>query len=152
MENRNSLQPATISHCKVIRLSYFREFILWCTANWALFRSNFFNSISADTTYIIIGFVLVSIAYYRGGGEHFLGLKATGSMLLQLLPMLFLALIVIIIGGVGTVQGALLGAMMIGIIDSLGKVYFPDFALFTIYLAMIFILLFRPQGLLGRLQ
>lgn len=68
------------------------------------------------------------------------------------IELLFLALIVIIIGGVGTVQGALLGAMMIGIIDSLGKVYFPDFALFTIYLAMIFILLFRPQGLLGRSQ
>ena len=66
--------------------------------------------------------------------------------------ILLLAIIVIVVGGVGYVQGALAGALLIGIIDSFGKAYFPDFALFTVYLAMIVILLTRPTGLLGRAQ
>ena len=61
-------------------------------------------------------------------------------------------MIVIVVGGVGNVQGALLGAIVIGLIDSFGKAYFPDFALFTVYLAMIIILLVRPFGILGRPQ
>jgi branched-chain amino acid transport system permease protein len=66
--------------------------------------------------------------------------------------ILIFALIVIVVGGVGYVQGALAGALLIGVIDSFGKAYFPDFALFTIYLTMIIILLSRPTGLLGRAQ
>jgi branched-chain amino acid transport system permease protein len=66
--------------------------------------------------------------------------------------ILLFALIVIVVGGVGYVQGALSGAIVIGLIDSFGKAYFPDFALFTVYLAMIIILLSRPTGLLGRVQ
>jgi branched-chain amino acid transport system permease protein len=66
--------------------------------------------------------------------------------------ILIFALIVIVVGGVGYVQGALAGALLIGLIDSFGKLYFPDFALFTVYLAMIIILLARPTGLLGRAQ
>jgi len=51
---------------------------------------------------------------------------------------------------VGSVQGALVGAMLIGAIDTIGRSRFPQFALFTTYLAMVVILLVRPAGLLGR--
>ena len=64
--------------------------------------------------------------------------------------ILLLAVAVMVIGGIGYIEGALLGAMMIGLIDSFGKVFFPDFAMFTIYVAMIIILLVRPIGILGR--
>jgi branched-chain amino acid transport system permease protein len=63
---------------------------------------------------------------------------------------LMLAMIVVIVGGTGSVQGTLLGAMIIGLVDAFGKAYFPDFAYFAIYIALILILLFRPAGLLGR--
>jgi branched-chain amino acid transport system permease protein len=66
------------------------------------------------------------------------------------LDMLLLALIVTIVGGVGKVQGALVGGLLIGIIDTFGKALFPAFGLFTMYLALIIILLIRPSGLLGR--
>jgi branched-chain amino acid transport system permease protein len=59
-------------------------------------------------------------------------------------------MVVIVIGGVGSVQGALVGAMLIGAIDTIGRSRFPQFALFTTYLAMVVILLVRPAGLLGR--
>jgi hypothetical protein len=64
--------------------------------------------------------------------------------------MFMIALIIIIVGGVGSVQGALLGAMIIGLVDAFGKAYFPALSMFSMYLTMIVILLVRPQGLLGR--
>ncbi len=64
--------------------------------------------------------------------------------------MFLLALIVIIVGGVGSIQGALLGSIIIGLIDAFGKAMFPDYAMFSMYIAMIVILLVRPRGLMGR--
>lgn len=64
--------------------------------------------------------------------------------------IMFLGFVVVVVGGVGSVQGALLGAMLIGVIDTMGKAYFPDFAMFTMYLVMVVILMVRPAGLLPR--
>lgn len=63
---------------------------------------------------------------------------------------LTLSMIVVIVGGAGSIQGALAGGLIIGIVDALGKAFFPEIAYFTIYLVFIIILLFRPNGLLGR--
>jgi len=64
--------------------------------------------------------------------------------------ILLLALIVIIVGGVGSVTGALLGGVLIGLIDAFGRAVIPELAMFTMYLAMVIVLTIRPQGLLGR--
>ena len=64
--------------------------------------------------------------------------------------MLFVALAVVIVGGVGSVQGALAGALLIGTINTLAVTYFPGIAVFAQYLLMVLILLLRPSGLLGR--
>ena len=64
--------------------------------------------------------------------------------------VLLLALIVVIVGGVGSVQGALLGGILIGVIDAFGRAVVPQLAMFTMYLTMIVVLIIRPQGLLGR--
>jgi branched-chain amino acid transport system permease protein len=57
---------------------------------------------------------------------------------------------VIIIGGVGSVPGALAGALLIGIIQALGIMVAPRLAVAFIFLALCSVLLLRPQGLLGR--
>src|ERR1700720_784678 len=59
------------------------------------------------------------------------------------------AFIVIVIGGMGSLRGAFVGSLMIGIADTFGKAYFQSIALFLIYLAMTVVLLIRPQGLFG---
>ena len=59
------------------------------------------------------------------------------------------AFIVIVIGGMGSLRGAFVGSLLIGIVDTFGKAYFPTLALFLIYLTMAFVLLIRPQGLFG---
>lgn len=59
------------------------------------------------------------------------------------------AFIVVAIGGLGSLRGSFIGAMIIGFADTFGKAYFPDAAMFLMYLAMIVILLVRPRGLFG---
>jgi len=59
------------------------------------------------------------------------------------------AFIVIVIGGMGSLRGAFIGSLLIGIADTFGKAYFQSIALFLIYLAMVAVLLIRPQGLFG---
>jgi len=63
--------------------------------------------------------------------------------------ILLLTLIVIIVGGVGSLKGALVGSLVIGLIDNFGKVLFPELARFTIYAPMVIILAFKPSGLFG---
>jgi branched-chain amino acid transport system permease protein len=64
--------------------------------------------------------------------------------------LLLLAMAVCIVGGVGSIQGALAGALLIGIIYTLVATYLSVLAMFTAYLIMIIILIFRPSGLRGR--
>jgi branched-chain amino acid transport system permease protein len=59
------------------------------------------------------------------------------------------AFIVIVIGGMGSLRGAFVGSLLIGVCDTFGKAYFQSIAMFLIYLAMIIVLLIRPQGLFG---
>jgi branched-chain amino acid transport system permease protein len=63
--------------------------------------------------------------------------------------ILLLTLIVIIVGGVGSLKGALVGSLLIGLIDNFGKVFFPELARFTIYAPMVVILALKPSGLFG---
>jgi branched-chain amino acid transport system permease protein len=61
----------------------------------------------------------------------------------------FLAIAVCIIGGVGSVQGALVGALLLGITTALVATYLPLMSMFVMYILMVVILVFRPSGLLG---
>jgi branched-chain amino acid transport system permease protein len=59
------------------------------------------------------------------------------------------AFIVIVIGGMGSLRGAFVGSLLIGIADVFGKTYAPELATFLIYFVMALVLLVRPQGLFG---
>lgn len=65
------------------------------------------------------------------------------------LEILLLAFVVVIIGGLGSLKGALVGGLLVGLLDNFGKVLFPQFALFTIFAPMAIILAVRPTGLFG---
>ena len=64
--------------------------------------------------------------------------------------ILILALVVLVIGGLGSISGSLLAGLMVGVVETLGKVFFPQLAMFIIFVLMALVLLFRPQGLLGK--
>jgi branched-chain amino acid transport system permease protein len=63
--------------------------------------------------------------------------------------VLMLATVVVVVGGLGSLRGTLASCLLVGILDSFGKVYFPDFALVSIFIVMVVVLLVRPAGLFG---
>lgn len=63
---------------------------------------------------------------------------------------LLASLVVVIVGGMGSIPGAALGALLIGLAEQFGSVYFPTYAVVLTFLIMVVVLAFRPQGLLGR--
>jgi branched-chain amino acid transport system permease protein len=65
------------------------------------------------------------------------------------IEILIPAFIVVVIGGMGSLRGAFVASLFVGIVDTFGKAYFPDAAIFVIYLLMVVVLLTRPQGLFG---
>jgi branched-chain amino acid transport system permease protein len=64
--------------------------------------------------------------------------------------MLPLALIIVILGGVGSLFGAFVGSFIIGFIYTFGSALLPDLAYVILFLPMIFVIAFRPRGLFGR--
>lgn len=65
--------------------------------------------------------------------------------------MIIVAFGVVIVGGVGSIGGALIAALIIGIVESLGILIFPQFAEAFLYIIVVISLLIRPSGLFGKL-
>ena len=63
---------------------------------------------------------------------------------------LLASLVVVIVGGMGSIPGAALGALLIGLAEQFGSVYLPTYAVVLTFLIMVVVLAFRPQGILGR--
>jgi branched-chain amino acid transport system permease protein len=94
------------------------------------------------TAVFAVGSLLATTAGVLGGPIYGArpGLDAT---------VLILALVVVVIGGLGSVRGALVGALIIGQIDTLGRMLLPELASFVLFAALALVLVLRPQGLFG---
>jgi branched-chain amino acid transport system permease protein len=64
--------------------------------------------------------------------------------------ILLYALVVVIVGGLGSIEGAAVGSIVIGLIDSFSRIWIPEFSYFAVFAPMAIILMVRPRGLLGR--
>lgn len=65
--------------------------------------------------------------------------------------VMLLGFVVVIIGGLGSLKGSLVGGLIVGLLDNFGKTFFPEFAMFTIFVPMLAILVIRPTGIFGRI-
>ena len=65
----------------------------------------------------------------------------------EILPLSFA---VVIIGGLGSIRGAVVGSLIVGLVDNFGKALFPEISYFTLYAPMALILAVKPTGLFGR--
>ena len=61
--------------------------------------------------------------------------------------VLIICFVVVVIGGIGSVRGALVAALLVGAVDTFGKVFFPHAAGVLVYVLMALVLLWRPEGL-----
>jgi branched-chain amino acid transport system permease protein len=62
-------------------------------------------------------------------------------------PVLIMCFVVVVIGGIGSVRGALIAALLVGLVDTFGKVLLPQLAGMLVYMLMAAVLLWRPEGL-----
>jgi len=67
-------------------------------------------------------------------------------------PGLLYSLVVVVVGGLGTLSGAVVGSVLVGPADTFGKVLFQDVALAVIFAIVALVLLLKPTGLLGRIR
>jgi branched-chain amino acid transport system permease protein len=65
----------------------------------------------------------------------------------EILPYAF---VVVIVGGLGSLPGAMVGSLMVGLLDNFGKALFPELSYFTLFAPMALILALKPTGLFGR--
>jgi len=97
---------------------------------------------------------LFTIVFALGAGlAAFAGI--IGGPILSVYPgldgdMLPLALVVVILGGTGSLLGSFVGSLVIGFIYNFGQALLPELAYFVLFLPMLLVLILRPQGLFGR--
>jgi len=97
---------------------------------------------------------LFTIVFCLGAGlAGFAGMM--GGPILSVYPgldsdMLPLALVVVILGGTGSLLGSLVGSFVVGFLYNFGQALVPELAYFVLFLPMVLILVARPQGLFGR--
>ena len=61
--------------------------------------------------------------------------------------MLIICFVVVVIGGIGSITGALIASLLVGFVDTFGKVFLPQAAGVLVYVLMALILLWKPDGL-----
>ncbi len=64
--------------------------------------------------------------------------------------VLIICFVVVVIGGIGSITGALIASMLVGFVDTFGKVFFAEYSGIGVYLLMAIILIWRPEGLMKR--
>jgi branched-chain amino acid transport system permease protein len=106
------------------------------------------RGVGIDTSRIsMFVFALGAFLAALGGvvGGAFLGVYP--GLDFQILPIAFA---VVIIGGMGSLTGAAIGALIVGLADNFGKALFPEVSYFTLYAPMALLLAVKPTGLFGR--
>jgi branched-chain amino acid transport system permease protein len=101
-----------------------------------------------------INIKLLSTLVFTGGAflAGFAGVMA--SPIIPVLPgidwdVLTLAMVVVVVGGLGSLRGALLGGLLIGLADTFGKFLLPEVAIVLIFLVLAVVLIIRPSGIFG---
>lgn len=132
-------------------------FLLWMlidkTRIGAIIRASVDNREIAEATGIPVTLVFTGVFGLGSALAGFAG--AIGGVFVGLYPgadfdILLLAFVVVIVGGIGSTAGAFVGSLFVGLVDSFGKVFFPELAMFTLFIPIVLVLVFRPTGLFGR--
>jgi branched-chain amino acid transport system permease protein len=106
-----------------------------------------------DASGVNVQLVFVAVFAIGAGLAGFAGV--VGGSVLSIAPgedvrYLLASLVVVIVGGMGSVTGAAIGALLIGLAEQIGLVYFPTYGVVLTFIIMVVTLAIRPQGIMGR--
>jgi branched-chain amino acid transport system permease protein len=129
-------------------------YVVECTLFGARLRASVDNPRMARTVGVNVPNIFAT-TFAVGCGLAAVG-GIVGSPLLPLEPyyalrLLVPVLMVVAVGGLGSLGGSLGAALLLGVVDTFGRYYFPTVGAFVIYFTVVLVLLVRPQGMFGRL-
>jgi len=107
-------------------------------------------TVSLGINYGLVSTMVFLLGMALAGVAGVIGAPITGAYPSMGDNLLLLTLIVVVVGGTGYIQGTVLGALVIGLLDTFGKAYIPQVALFFAWVVFLAVLLLRPSGLIGR--
>jgi len=130
---------------------------LWLMVDWTRLGAMIRAGVDDPAIARVVGIKvsqLFTLIFALGAGLAAFG-GVIGSPVLSVYPgldaeMLPLALIVVILGGTGSLLGTLVGSFLIGFLYNFGQARFPDLAYVILFLPMLLVLVLRPQGLFGK--
>jgi branched-chain amino acid transport system permease protein len=98
--------------------------------------------------------LVFAVTFALGAGLAGLG-GVIGAVELSMVPgedtrLLLASLIVVLVGGMGSVVGAAIGAVMLGLAETFGLAYAPTYSVVFTFVILVVVLAFRPRGLMGR--
>ncbi|HEV2927102.1 MAG TPA: branched-chain amino acid ABC transporter permease [Propionibacteriaceae bacterium] len=119
----------------------------------ALIRAGVDDREVAESLGIDVPRVFTAMFVFGAALAGLAGVVAAG--LLTLRPgadtdILLFALVVVVVGGLGSLQGAAVGSALIGLLDAFAKVWAPELSSFAVFAPMAVVLILRPSGLFGR--
>lgn len=119
----------------------------------AMIRASVDDPAMARAVGIRVSYLFTSVFSFGAGLAGFAGV--IGAPILSVYPgldqdMLPLALVVVILGGTGSLLGTLVGSFVVGVLYNFGQAMFPELAYVILFLPMLIVLVIRPQGLFGR--
>lgn len=106
------------------------------------------SAMGVNIGWVFTGMFVVGAALAAIGGTIGAGVRSIAPGIQD--EVLLYALVVVIIGGLGSVTGAAVGSVLIGLIDAFAKAWIPELSYFTIFAPMALVLVLRPTGLFGR--
>jgi branched-chain amino acid transport system permease protein len=106
------------------------------------------EALCIDVSKVYMAVFTVGVALGTIGGA--LVVPATAASLDMGVELIVDAFAVVVIGGLGSMPGALVGALVVGLIRTAAIWLFPEFEMLAIYAIVIAVLIFRPRGLLGK--
>lgn len=104
------------------------------------------TGINVDRLFVMVSALASFLAGMAGvAGGAFLTLYPSAEW-----EILVYALVVVIVGGLGSLEGAMIGALIVGLLDAYGRWLLPEFSYFVLFGPIALLMIFRPRGLFGR--
>jgi len=104
------------------------------------------TGINVDRLFVMVSALASFLAGMAGvAGGAFLTLYPSAEW-----EILVYALVVVIVGGLGSLEGAMIGALIVGLLDAYGRWLLPEFSYFVLFGPIALLMVFRPRGLFGR--
>ena len=116
-------------------------------AKWPIITAVIPRQVSIEIGQPMVRLALTVLTICKGTAATLIASRMMSLCTALVVPPVEPLLIVVVIGGIGSVRGALVASLLVGLVDTFGKVLLPQVAGMLVYMVMAVVLLYKPEGL-----